>query len=378
MKIGVLTWWRNNYGSILQAYALQHKLSEFRDIQSEIICQFGKKSTSVDNFFDKIKTVGVMETFKRVFWKVAFSGLRSRSRKMQKFVDNNLNISASSYNEQTIELTNNEYDTFICGSDQIWNPDLVPTDSMYWLGFAKKTKKKIAYAPSFGANKVTEDQKKQIKENLSTFDAISCREASGTEIINKIINSDRCHTVLDPTLLVKRELWDEISNNKIYTEKYIFTYLLRGTKKQRKLIEKFGKDKGLKIVSVPFLDYEKIEPYDLKFGDYKLWDLDPAEFISAIRHAKYVFCDSFHCIVFSILYHVPFYVFPKIGNDGYIKESQLSRMTDLINLVGIKDRLLLENKLPDVDKDIQWNNVDEILTQERTKSEEYLKNALTI
>lgn len=376
MKIGVLTWWRNNYGSILQAFALQNELSRFEDIHSEIICQFGKKAISVDNLLDKIKTVGIIETCKRAFWKVAFRGLRRRNQKMQSFVDKRLHISECQYSEQTIELSNNKYDAFICGSDQIWNPDLVSIDSVYWLGFVQKGKKKIAYAPSFGAQKVTEQQKKRIKEKLRTFDAISCREYSGSKIINQIIEADRCSTVLDPTLLVKRELWDNISEKKIFKGNYIFTYLLRGTKKQRKLIETFARDRGLKIVSIPFLDYEKIEPYDLKFGDYKLWDADPAEFVSAIRYADYVFCDSFHCIVFSILYHRSFYVFPKIGNDGHIKESQLSRMTDLINLVGIKERLLIENKLPDTEVDIEWNHVDEVLDKERIRSEEYLKHAL--
>ena len=82
MKVGIITWWRNNYGSILQALALQQKLNQYNDLQYEIICQFGKKATSVDNFFDKIKSVGLAETCKRVFWKVAFKGLRLRNKIM--------------------------------------------------------------------------------------------------------------------------------------------------------------------------------------------------------------------------------------------------------------------------------------------------------
>ena len=138
MKVGIITWWRNNYGSILQALALQQKLNQYNDLQYEIICQFGKKSTSVDNVFDKIKSVGLAETCKRVFWKVAFKGLRLRNKKMQQFVDENLKVSNQQYNEHDIADSNKYYDTYICGSDQIWNPDLVPTDSMYWLPFVEK------------------------------------------------------------------------------------------------------------------------------------------------------------------------------------------------------------------------------------------------
>lgn len=376
MKVGIITWWRNNYGSILQALALQQKLNQYNDLQYEIICQFGKKATSVDNVFDKIKSVGLAETCKRVFWKVAFKGLRLRNKKMQQFVDENLKVSNQQYNEHDIADSNKYYDTYICGSDQIWNPDLVPTDSMYWLPFVEKGKNKIAYAPSFGASTVTEKQKEQIKANLSTFKAVSCRENSGARTINQIIGEKKCEAVLDPTMLIERDYWDTISEDKIYDEKYIFAYMLRGTAAQRKYIEKIAKERNLKIISIPFLDYEKIDPYDLKFGDYKLWDADPAEFISAIRHAEYVFCDSFHCIVFSILYHRPFFVFPKVGADGKVKKSQISRMTDLLELAEIKNRILLDNEEADLDAEIDWNNSDKRIQKARCDSERYLEQAL--
>lgn len=376
MKVGIITWWRNNYGSILQALALQQKLNQYNDLQYEIICQFGKKSTSVDNVFDKIKSVGLAETCKRVFWKVAFKGLRLRNKKMQQFVDENLKVSNQQYNEHDIADSNKYYDTYICGSDQIWNPDLVPTDSMYWLPFVEKGKNKIAYAPSFGASTVTEKQKEQIKANLSTFKAVSCRENSGARTINQIIGEKKCEAVLDPTMLIERDYWDTISEDKIYDEKYIFAYMLRGTAAQRKYIEKIARERNLKIVSIPFLDYEKIDPYDLKFGDYKLWDANPAEFISAIRHAEYIFCDSFHCIVFSILYHRPFFVFPKVGADGKVKKSQISRMTDLLELAEIKNRILLDNEEADLDAEIDWNNSDKRIQKARCDSERYLEQAL--
>ena len=376
MKVGIITWWRNNYGSILQALALQQKMNQYNDLQYEIICQFGKKATSVDNVFDKIKSVGLAETCKRVFWKVAFKGLRLRNKKMQQFVDENLKVSNQQYNEHDIADSNKYYDTYICGSDQIWNPDLVPTDSMYWLPFVEKGKNKIAYAPSFGASTVTEKQKEQIKANLSTFKAVSCRENSGARTINQIIGEKKCEAVLDPTMLIERDYWDTISEDKIYDEKYIFAYMLRGTAAQRKYIEKIARERNLKIVSIPFLDYEKIDPYDLKFGDYKLWDANPAEFISAIRHAEYVFCDSFHCIVFSILYHRPFFVFPKVGADGKVKKSQISRMTDLLELAEIKNRILLDNEEADLDAEIDWNNSDKRIQKARCDSERYLEQAL--
>ena len=79
MKIAGLTWWRNNYGSILQAYALQSYLNSQDDIEYDIVCQFGKKIASIDNLKDKIKRLGFCETIKKAFWKYFFRKLRKRN-----------------------------------------------------------------------------------------------------------------------------------------------------------------------------------------------------------------------------------------------------------------------------------------------------------
>ena len=90
-KIGIVTWWRYNYGSILQALALQHKLKEI-NVDSEIICQYGKKAVSISNLKEKLKRIGPKKTIKRIFWKFGLKKLRQRNRRIQEFVDNNLNI----------------------------------------------------------------------------------------------------------------------------------------------------------------------------------------------------------------------------------------------------------------------------------------------
>lgn len=375
MKLAGLTWWRNNYGSILQAYALQEMLNQFDDVDYEIICQYGKKIASADNLLDKLKSIGIKKTLMRVFWKFGLPQLRKRNLRIQSFVDCNLKVSEQSYSEATITEANKKYDGFTCGSDQIWNPELVSIDSMYWLGFVEPGKKKIAYAPSFGVNSVTEEQKQAIRKKLSTFDAISCREESGTKTLNQILGEERCQTVLDPTMLVSRNVWDSICAPCRYGEPYIFVYMLRGTRQQRRLIETLAKQRGLKIVTMPFLDTEKIELYDFKFGDIKLWDADPADFISVIRNAEYIFTDSFHCMVFSCLYHVEFFVFPKIG------KAQMSRIIGLQKLLEISDRMIDTDfsceQLAAAER-INWSRVDAILSEKRQESYHYLREALKI
>lgn len=372
-KIGILTWWRNNYGSTLQAYAMQKKIEEFPDYKSEIICQYGKKVASISNMIDKIKRFGIKTTFKRVIWKFGLKKLRMRSFKNQKFIDDNLKVSNIEYNEKNISEANKKYDIFLCGSDQIWNPKLVELDSIYWLNFVESGKKKISYAPSFGVDSVSKIESHQIKNNLLSFNYISSREESGTKILNKIINDNRCVTVLDPTLLVERKIWDELSTNTIYNEDYLFVYLLRGTRKQRKIIENIAKNKKLKIVTMPFLDNEKINLYDFKFGDIKCWDADPAEFISIIKNAKYVITDSYHCMLFSTMYHVEFLTFEKIG------KAQLNRVLGFQKMIDVQGRMINENVTFEYInnlKKINWSKVDKIISEKRRESNEFLEKAL--
>lgn len=374
MKLAGITWWRNNYGSILQAYALQQTLINLSDIEYEIINQYGRRILSSDNLIDKLKRIGLRKTIWRAFWKIGIKGLRNRNRNIQRFIDEKLNISAEQYTNETIHRANERYDGFVCGSDQIWNPMLTDNYSIYWLGFADNAKLKISYAPSIGVESLTSEQKKIIKKNLSSFQAVSCRENKGTELINKIFDGEqKCITVLDPTLLVERTLWDNLCSKRKYEGSYIFVYMLRGTKKQYQLIQKYAKNKRLKIVTMPFLDSEYIKWYDLFFGNKKLWDASPTEFISVIRYAEYVITDSFHCMVFSCLYHKPFFTFPKIG------KAQLSRLTGLQELFHIPSRMINETDTVETFEsmeEINWSVVEKILEEKRMISQDYLKKAV--
>ncbi len=375
MKIAGLTWWRNNYGSVLQAYALQRVMNEFENIDYEILNQYSGKVASVDNFYHKIKTFGIRKTIHRIVWKFGTKKLRNRNLALQKFVDENLKTSEKHYKEKSIDTANEIYDGFLCGSDQIWNPELTTLDSIYWLGFVNPGKLKIAYAPSIGIDQVTKDQKESIRENLNTFHAVSCREESGRNLISSILGTEDCETVLDPTLLADRTVWDNICPSRRFNEKYIFVYLLRGTEQQRKLIEMYAHFINLKIVTMPFLDHEHINKYDRKFGDIKYWDASPSDFISVIRNAEAVFTDSFHCMIFSCLYHRNFYLFPKIG------AHQMNRLTDLQNMLHISARMLGDNAtVRDIlsMKAIEWDMVDNIIKEKRMKSKSYLKKALGI
>jgi hypothetical protein len=372
MKLAGLTWWRNNYGSILQAYALQKKINSIDGVTYEIINQYGKKITSVDNFMDKVKAIGIKKTLQRAFWKFGVRKLRRRSQNIQNFVDKHLKVSQNQYSEYTLQQANKEYDGFFCGSDQIWNPTMEKIGSMYWLGFSEDSKMRIAYAPSIGVDRISKESQAIIRKTLSRFTAVSCREENGTKLINNILGEEKCITVLDPTLMVEKNVWDQLCSERKYEEPYIFVYMLRGTKEQRKMIEAFAKEKKLKIVTMPFMETEYTVWYDLKFGDIKYWDAAPDEFVSVIRYAKWVFTDSFHSMIFSCIYHIPFFTFPKLG------KAQMDRITGLQELLEIDSRMI--NDYTDIkrvlSKKIDWRRVDEIIDRRRKISQKYLYDSI--
>ena len=373
MRLGGITWWRNNYGSILQAFALQKYLENDLNQEYVIINQYSKKMASASNLVKKLKEYGLKTTFKRLVGRFGLPKLRKRVQNLQEFVDANLYTTDMVYSEENIADANKEFDGFICGSDQIWNPANTSLDSMYWLKFVNKGKLKISYAPSIGIEDAEMETRVKIKENLIDFDALSSREESGTRLINDILQNEVCTTVADPTFLVEKKVWEGISNYRIYKNKYIFAYILRGTKKDREAIERFSKSKNIPIVTIPFLDGEHMVPYDLKFGDIKLWEASPTDFISAIRNAEYVFTDSFHCMVFSCFFHKAFYVLPKKG------KLQMSRILGLQDLLSTGNRVISSGfNVDEIDKmpNIDWEKVEMRIKQYRNSSRIYLRDAI--
>lgn len=371
MKIAGLTWWRNNYGSVLQAYALQEVLTTDYGVDYEILCQFERRAASVGNLLQNLKRHGVKKTADKLIWKFGIPQLRQRNANIQSFIDQNLKVSQRHFAAEEMEEANSLYDGFVCGSDQVWNPVLPGADERYRLRFAAEDKLKFAYAPSVGVAEMDPAKAEEYRSDLARLKGISCREQQGTDLINRIMGSDICTTVLDPTMLLDRSRWDELSCKPIVEGDYIFAYMLRGTKEQRKQIEKFARQKKLKLVTIPFLDTERIELYDFRMGDVKVWSAGVEDFVSLIRHAKYVFTDSFHCISFSCMYHRPFFAFPKIG------AAQNTRLYELQKQLHIPDRVITEsNPINSMPETIDWTPVDNEILNMKIVSRNYLDRIL--
>lgn len=196
VKVGILTFHRAlNIGGNLQAFALQ-KFLEKNKINNEII---DYRADFIENNYynNKVTLLKLKKMIKGIF--------KNYEKKDKKpfinFCDNYLNVSDQKYYNNNINNTNNIYDVFIVGSDQVWSSTCAGFDENYFLTFTNK--KKLSYAASLGGSDIDESLKIEYKERLKSFHAISLREKSAISNIKSIYDGEVVN-LIDPTLLHKK------------------------------------------------------------------------------------------------------------------------------------------------------------------------------
>lgn len=296
-----------NFGGLLQFYALQKALL--------------KLDTTVEILYVKNETNICSKKNRAFFWKRMLLFPIRFFYKMRKFFFFHLNygerIRKTKEFKKKFYLPVRKfkknvsiYDAYICGSDQIWNPNWARERA--FLSFAPSNKRKIIYAASIGCESLTDFQKKCFKSYVEKLDYISVREYSAKEILDSFVKNKKIDVVLDPTLLLTVDEWDELTENVGYSN-YLFVYFLGNVAAYQKDIIEFAKKKNLKIVNIACASFEKIEKNT--FGDIIIDNAGPKTFISLIKNASFVVTDSFHASVFSVLFKKEFIVLKRFGAD---------------------------------------------------------------
>ena len=380
-KIGLAVCYdTKNYGSQLQVLATLKKIEEL-GFETEII-----------RYKKKISPTFIVQTLPRLF-NIPFiqakinskkkrnridkhdqlrDDVKKRNDRFNKFVTDYFTNLSEQYNgwESLVRKSNQNYDTFLCGSDQLWLPHNLGSH-FYTLEFANDDKKKVAYATSFGVSEIPNNLKKGYKKFLNRFQFLSTREIAGQEIIKELTGKN-AKVVCDPTLLFNSEQWMKIlPEEKVISEKYIFCYFLGDNNEHRNQAEILSQKTGYKIVTIPFLD--NFVERDLTFGDYKMFDIDTKDFVNLIRNAEYVLTDSFHGTIFSILNHKKFITFNRYTSG---KGSRNSRIDSLCHLLNLNDRRFEKNILDNIFNDIDYDNVEIKLNELRNASISYLIDSL--
>lgn len=379
-KIGVCCVFdHRNYGSMLQTLATIEKLEQM-GYDYEII-HYTKKLTldlllrSLDRIPEEIKTrVHSMNKNKKMdTYPEIKDSIKIRNSYFDNFKKSRFTKVSKPYHTfKELQIATENYSAVLVGSDQLWVPKGYST-GFFNLLFVPEKVPKLAYATSFGVSEIPQNKKKVAKYFLDRMDYISVRELRASEMIEELTGR-KVPTVVDPTILFTGEEWKEIIKEKkiIKGEKYIFCYFLGNNPEQRLEVEKLKKATGYKIVFIPHLD-EFIES-DIKFGDEQLYKVGPEEFVNLIRNAEYVCTDSFHGSVFSILNHKKFVTFNRFKTSD--TNSRNSRIDSLLKQTGLMQRRYAGDLIKQIEKNINYDEVESRLTKMREKSEIYLETAL--
>jgi hypothetical protein len=382
----------NNYGAVLQGYALFHEIQK-KGYNPKIVRYRGgmhlrKKDMSFYlRNYQRIRTIGIILISK--FYSLFKSKKqKARSKQIKKyraqiFERESLFLSFQNsnmkfYNSKRIGWYDlKEFtplaDIYLCGSDQIWNPYFKSgrNDLAYFLDFAPIGKKRIAYAPSFGCSELPEKAKSNIADLLSKFDFISVREKEGAKIVFDAIGKE-VPVVADPTLLFTHTQWISIStlpNN--VPKDYILCYRFSDNIQTKKSIDAISDLTGLPVVSLPLSKVAMQDNY------LKIFNAGPSDFVGLIKNAKLVCTDSFHAVVFSLIFNVPFYVFPRENFSG-VSANMNSRIINILRLSNLQKRFISDVSNINVEDifSIDFQHSNSSISDLRKFSLEWLEKAL--
>ena len=260
------------------------------------------------------------------------------------------------------------YDAYLSGSDQIWNPKIFPDghfDPVFFSAFTQG--RKISYAPSFGIPEIPTGMEEELKGYLDSFSALSVRERQGQRIVRKASGLE-AQVVLDPTLLLRREDWQELAAPPVVKGKYILVYCISKPGPLEHYIRQLAAQTGLPVVQLCGLR-RKTHP-----KAKCVLDAGPAEFLSLFANAAYVCTNSFHGTVFSVQFGKPFFtaVAPM-----ELAEPEHSRTHNLLSTLGLTDRIIGKGDTADLLAEIDYDAVNRRLEAERQTSLDWLRTALT-
>lgn len=354
-KVGVITWHNyHNYGGRLQTYALQELLT--RSGQACKVINYLPKKENVLRTLLKIAISLIMNIFPFLSSNIVGARYWNYLRFQRRYIRTTARVNSI----EELKCIISEFDSIICGSDQIWSP--IFYNPIYMLCFVTEKKKKLSYAASIGTDYLPNELVREYKKWISRLDAVSVREKKGAELLKIHCDID-AEVVLDPVLLLDEAMWDDISKRPKLKTPYIFCYFLNSDHWYSSIVNEISKKRGLNTVCI------SSRKQDRKWASIFETSAGPAEFIGYIKHADMILTDSYHGMLFSIIYKKDFYVFRRFDNDDVM--CQNSRIIDSLNKFDLFERMINNNQWREC-REISYKNVDDVMIQERKKSLDFL------
>lgn len=363
MKIGIISIQNScNYGAVLQTFAAQESYAKHGQV--EII---NYQNTHTDKTTKKLrfgKTPRDILRFGKDFLRL-LPKIRSL-KKFESFFNTHYKLSGAP--TQDLSAMKNSYDFYVCGSDQIWNPQIISEDgtidSNYFLAFTD-SKNKISYASSKGSYNYTPEEKKLVTSLLNDFQDISVRESDAAEFFSNELNRPVEH-VLDPTLLLSKSEWLDSLNikNDLSKKPYILVYVLRKNKILSQTVQTVAKIHDLDIITIDQ------DPFTTMRCDKHINDAGPVEFIELFSNASFVITNSFHGCAFSVNFNIPFIITPP--------PTGLNRIMSLLEAVGAEHRAIKthDDAIKLAKEHVNFESINTKLQAMRLESHQYIENSI--
>ena len=341
-KVGIVTFHRaDNYGAVLQNYALQKAVGDWCNIETvDYRCDILEKPYLTPPFSEKSSGIvkKILNHTRYLFNIKRFYRLRNG---FDEFRKKYLKTSRE-YNQRDLINNSNDFDVYIIGSDQVWNDKITNADLVYSLGFQTRAKK-ASYAASAGSIQMIS---KQTLDNISNLDYISVREKDLQEYIISTLKK-RVSLVVDPVFLISKEEWENIISKPKRKDKFVFTYSVSEmTEDVIKIAKHIARQDNVKIYHMD---------HSLKYGTRGIckYGATPLEFIEYIRDAKIVIASSFHAVAFSIIFGKKFIAIPT--------KKTASRIESLLQIVGVEENMFASyEEYINNSKDIRSPNVKKL------------------
>lgn len=369
MVIGLLTFhFVENYGAVLQAYALEKTLTQLGH-EVQIIDYRPQYLSNQYKLIDNSIFHNLRIKDGKLFLKLLLANIITlpwRIRKkfyFHKFIQHSLILSKETvFSYEDFSKFQEKYDAIVLGSDQIWNIDITggKLDKAFFGEFAEKKLKKISYAASVGKDKIDESYKNELIKHLKCLDEISVREASLKKVLEKKYNN--ITIVCDPVFLLEKKDWDGY----IIPQKNVKSYVLIYTLEDNNLIEEYAK----KVANFYKIGIKRITLFkQIKHSQGKEYcGIDPLEFLNLIYYSEVIVTNSFHATAFSIIFEKNFYVVSH--------STRGSRTTDLLKKYHLSNRIIRNNKQAISSINYEQLKIKEDIAKERKKSLDFLKRGL--
>ncbi len=363
IKIGTVTYHRAyNYGAVLQAYALYAYLKKL-GYDVEIVDYWPKHHQDVYKLW---KPLVPNMTIKHVIFNIIFSPFivlrylknKKRASKYERFIRQYMHLSSWP--------PSHEYEAVFYGSDTVWNSWKMNRlfsgfDEVYWGGDLIKAKHKFSYAPSMGNVIDSQDTINHCNRMLPKLDLISVRESNLLEKLAEWGWKD-VTKVVDPTVLLHREDWNNIAKDRIIKKEYILCYNLEKSSIINELAKKIASREHLRIINLRGTVTNKLSRNEYDTAG-------PIEWVTLFRDAKYVLTSSFHGVVFSILFEKKFV---------FNSSCETERISSLLESCGIPERFINKADPRELERYIDYSNVNKKLDKMRTDSYEFINKCLRI